>query len=127
MVGLAWCYWRYFRNRRGARFVGEVHQQVDESEFTVLAPGQFDAREKRVQANADLGRADLSGADLQGANLCGVELRKAQFGQAQIQGADLMDADLRGVDLRDVIGLTKDQIEEANTDEKTLLPEELEA
>lgn len=56
-----------------------------------------------------------------------MELRKAQFGQAQIQGADLMDADLRGVDLRDVIGLTKDQIEEANTDEKTLLPEELEA
>lgn len=59
MVGLAWCYWRYFRNRRGARFVGEVHQQVDESEFTVLAPGQFDARE-RMQANADLGRADLA-------------------------------------------------------------------
>ncbi len=49
MAALAWCYWRYFRNRRGVRFIGEVHQQVDESEFTVLAPGQFDAQE-RVRA-----------------------------------------------------------------------------
>ena len=60
--------------------------------------------------NTDLGMADLKWALLQGAYL---------------QGAYLQGADLQGVDLSQVLGLTKEQIESADIDDKTKLPDGL--
>lgn len=45
MAILGWAYRRYFR-RRGVRFVGEVHQEVDEGDFTVLVADPFETRER---------------------------------------------------------------------------------
>lgn len=50
MVVLWGGYRRYFR-RRGVRFVGEVHQEVDEADFTVVVKDEYDAR-ARVQKRA---------------------------------------------------------------------------
>ena len=47
MAILGWTYRRYFR-RRGVSFVGEVHQEVDEADFTAVVADSFEARE-RVQ------------------------------------------------------------------------------
>lgn len=44
---------------------------------------------------------------------------------ANLSGVDFSGANLRGVDLRHAIGLTREQIESANIDETTLLPDEL--
>lgn len=99
-------------------------------------------------AKADLSGADLrfavfsgtkdeSGANLRGANLSGANLyeaflQMADFSDANLRGTNLSGAnvsmarlsgtDLSGVDLTNVRGLTKSQIEEAQKDEKTLLP-----
>ncbi len=47
MAILAWAYRRYFRPS-GVRFVGEVHQEVDEADFTEVIADAFEVRE-RVQ------------------------------------------------------------------------------
>jgi len=80
--------------------------------------------------SADLSRANLSMArlpksDLSGANLAGARLREADLSGAELFGADLRRANLRGADLSKVIGLTREQIESAITDEKTILPDYL--
>lgn len=91
---------------------------------------------------ADLHRADLRGADLSGAELGGAKLQWAQLQGsyllrtelggailqgARLQGANFWRADLRGADLTDATGLTKEQIASAVSDEKTRLPDYLEA
>jgi uncharacterized protein YjbI with pentapeptide repeats len=70
---------------------------------------------------ANLNGADLSGADLRGADLRGADLSWAKLSGAYLSGAvldganlseaDLSEADLRGVNLREVVGLTKEQLE----------------
>src|SRR5829696_8020978 len=67
--------------------------------------------------NTNLSNADLSDADLVHAYLANVDL----------SGATLSGADLSGVDLRTVTGLTQEQIDEAKGDERTLLPDDLQA
>ena len=103
----------------------------------------------------DLGMADLKGADLKGADLLGAHLEWAHLQGAHLQGAhlkvaylkgaylqgaylkgaylrwadlegaDLEGADLQGVDLSQVLGLTKEQIESADIDDETKLPDGL--
>ncbi len=60
-------------------------------------------------------RPDLSGADLRGAYLR----------EAILSEANLSLADLRGVNLKEVKNLTREQLEKAQTDEKTILPDYL--
>ncbi len=70
-------------------------------------------------------RPDLSGADLRGANLGGANLRGAYLREAILSAANFSLADLRGVNLKEVKNLTREQLEKAQTDEKTILPDYL--
>jgi hypothetical protein len=68
-------------------------------------------------------RADLSGADLSGADLSSAVLAEANLTGANFSEAELMDTWLNGADLSGAVNLTCDQIEEANIDQDTKLPD----
>jgi uncharacterized protein YjbI with pentapeptide repeats len=72
---------------------------------------------------ANLEGATLQGANLQGANLQGVDLQYANLVGATLQDADLQGANLRGADLREVRDLTPAQLQAAQTDAQTRLPD----
>ncbi len=81
-------------------------------------------------SEADLSGAHLLGADLRGANLSGVDLFGADLSGANLSGANLWGADLSGANLKGVnlsatIGLTREQMESAITDETTIWPDHL--
>ncbi|MEE9144018.1 MAG: pentapeptide repeat-containing protein [Candidatus Binatia bacterium] len=84
--------------------------------------------QKAILRKADLYEATLIGANLQGADLFGADLRRADlYGAdlllANLRGADLYGADLRWADLEGVKSLTQQQLEKAQIDEKTNLPD----
>lgn len=98
----------------------------------LVCTGARDARvskvSKRIHSGADLMGArlssqDLRGADLRGTWLIGADLRKADLRRADLIAADLRDADVSGADLSEAIFLTQMQVNAANGDAKTLLPE----
>jgi uncharacterized protein YjbI with pentapeptide repeats len=75
---------------------------------------------RALLANASLIEAGLSGADLIGANLNGANLSGANLSKVDLTGANLSGANLsRSRDL------TQNQIEKANGDEQTKLPNHL--
>jgi pentapeptide repeat protein len=74
---------------------------------------------------ANLGGADLGGAILVGAILDRAILGGADLGGTILFGADLRGAILRGVDLRGAIGLTAEQLADADSVEDAPLPPEL--
>jgi pentapeptide repeat protein len=86
-------------------------------------------------SSAKLQGADLSGAWLEGVNLSGAILYEADLSAAQLQGADLSgailhrvnlsDAWLGGADLRNTGGLTQAQLDAANGNARTQLPDGL--
>ncbi|MEU0523084.1 pentapeptide repeat-containing protein [Streptomyces niveus] len=83
-----------------------------------------------VLGRADLTNVDLSGAILGGADLNGADLRSANLRDTDLRNTDLSGANLSGVDLRDTdlrraLNLTKDQVDSARVDGKTLLPASL--
>lgn len=82
-------------NLEGARLINAI--------LGVCGEQQFDAATGVRISSADLRRAKLVGADLQGASLCGVNLR---------------DADLSGVK-----HLTQGQINQAEGNQQTVLPD----
>ncbi|MFI7601206.1 pentapeptide repeat-containing protein [Actinoplanes sp. NPDC049681] len=85
----------------------------------------FDARLAGAHLRgARLHRASL-GADLTGAHLSGAELDDALLGGAVLKGAYLGSARLHGVDLRETKGLTREQVDAAETDDRTQLPADL--
>jgi len=73
-------------------------------------------------SGADLGAADLSGAILSGADLSGADLSEADLSEADFSGVNLIRADLSGADLSGALGLTKEQLQYAITNEQTILP-----
>ena len=75
-----------------------------------------------VLKGAKLEGADLSGARLERANFEDAGLQTANLNHANLIGANLKRADLRGANLHHVVGLTREQIELALMDKKTLLP-----
>jgi hypothetical protein len=77
--------------------------------------------------DAKLENTILTNANLRGADLSGANLRKANFRQANLQGADLSEANLHGARLKGAINLESDQIQGANGDNNTSLPNHLEA
>ena len=77
MAVLGWLYRRYFR-RRGVRFVGEVHQEVDEANFTTVVKDEFDAR-ARVQQR-------VQGKSAQVANTIRSMLVEDVSGQRRVKG-----------------------------------------
>jgi len=81
-------------------------------------------------AEADLSgayliRANLARADLTEADLTGAVLAEADLKGANLKDAELMDAWLNGADLTGALNLTCDQIELANLDRETRLPDYL--
>ena len=73
----------------------------------------------------DLEDVFLLGTHLEGALLIFANLKGAHMRYAYLEGADLSEADLRGADLTNAVGLTREQIESAITDETTVLPDYL--
>ncbi|MCI0546974.1 MAG: TIR domain-containing protein [Candidatus Rokubacteria bacterium] len=73
-------------------------------------------------SQAHLEGANLSQAQLEGAYLGGTHLEGANFSSAYLEGADLSRVHLARANLTYAIGLTKQQIESAITDENTKLP-----
>lgn len=99
---------------------------------TLVRKGAGDAHgpkiSKRFHSGADLMGArlsgqDLRGADLRGAWLIGADLREADLRCADLIAADLRDADVSGADLSEAIFLTQMQVNAANGDANTLLPD----
>ena len=82
---------------------------------------EFDPPEQ----NLDLSGTNLSGAHLHRANLSGMDLCGANLSQAFLYEANLSWALLVEANLSKAIVLTREQIESAITDEKTILPDYL--
>lgn len=76
---------------------------------------------------AELAAAHLEGANLKGAHLEGADLMAVHLEKANLRGAHLERADLNAAHLTDAVSLTRKQIEQAFTDEKTQLPDCLQA
>src|SRR5215211_9442822 len=76
---------------------------------------------------ADLRDADLRGANLNIARLRGADLRNADLTDANLRGADLRGAELRGAvlreaNLRDAKGVTKNELDQAESLEDATMP-----
>lgn len=74
---------------------------------------------------AELAAAHLEGANLTGAHLEGADLTAAHLEGATLRGTHLERAELNAAHLTDAVNLTRKQIEQAFTDEKTRLPDYL--
>lgn len=72
---------------------------------------------------AQLAGADLRGADLRGAWLIGADLRSADLSDADVIGADFRDTELGGADLASTLFLTQFQVNAAQGDAATVLPD----
>jgi uncharacterized protein YjbI with pentapeptide repeats len=108
-------------NLFGAHLEG-ADLSVAHLEGAILIEAQLD--------DANLMQAQLEGATLGGAHfaradLFGAHLARANLRLAYLDGADLRQAHLEGANLRDTEGLTQAQIEEAEGDVATRLPEGL--
>ncbi|MDQ6948066.1 MAG: pentapeptide repeat-containing protein [Actinomycetota bacterium] len=79
--------------------------------------------EGAILGDTHLRRANLSGAHLEGAFLCGAHLEGAYLDGAHLDGADLRQAHLEGAHLSKANGLTRAQVESANINPITSLPE----
>src|ERR1041385_7100280 len=88
------------------------------STFTVMILISTIAVYTRVAA---LFRINLKNADLRGRNLAGT----TNLSWADLTGAFLSQTDLRGSDLRNAKGMTLDQVEIAQIDDHTILPDYL--
>ena len=92
---------------------------------TLFADDSFLLRnciENALKAEVSLSGANFSAADLRRVNLSGGDFSGADFRGANLNGANLSGTNLSGANLRHAVGLTKEQIESAVTDEKTQLP-----
>jgi uncharacterized protein YjbI with pentapeptide repeats len=74
-------------------------------------------------SEAYLMRADLTNADLTHVNFRGAVLSEADLAGADLKDAEFMDAYLCGANLAGVRNLTCDQLELANLDRDTKLPD----
>ncbi len=70
-------------------------------------------------------RTNLSGANLENADLTEADCAFVNFTGANFKGAKLLRTNLRGADLTGALNLTRQQIQDAFTDAKTILPHDL--
>lgn len=83
-----------------------------------------------LRPSADLAGRDLRsrvpvGADLRGAVLIAADLRGCDLSGVDLLGADLRDARLGGADLSNALFLTQPQVNAAQGDASTVLPDDL--
>lgn len=76
-------------------------------------------------AGRDLRARSLTGADLRGAYLIAADLRGCDLSGVDLLGADLRDARLGGADLSNALFLTQPQVNAAQGDASTVLPDDL--
>ncbi|TCL78650.1 MULTISPECIES: pentapeptide repeat-containing protein [unclassified Curtobacterium] len=76
-------------------------------------------------AGRDLRSRVLVGADLRGAVLIAADLRRCDLSGVDLLGADLRDARLGGADLSNALFLTQPQVNAAQGDASTVLPDDL--
>ena len=109
--------------------VDVLHERVG----TLLADASARVR-RRWPAARDRTRADLAGQrvagdrrgwSFRGALMIGADLRGADLTEADLLGADLRGADVRGCDLSTALFLTQPQVNAANGDAATVLPDGL--
>lgn len=108
----------------------EVNEWLLKTSELVRAQARNPKLPKKITRGSVLIGAKLKGLDLRGANLRGAlliaaDLRNADLGMTDFIGADLRDADLRGADLAESIFLTQAQVNAANGDSNTKLPQSL--
>src|SRR5215203_5656026 len=85
-----------------------------------------DAQENKfVLDNVNLRGVNLADADLEYISLKGSNLSYSHLVNTNLSNADLSDADLNHAELQTATGLTQEQIDEAQGDERTQLPEGL--
>lgn len=121
---------------------GSIHGEVRSllMEVSEELRASYGAEDKQtpdggLRQDGELSGADLMGADLANRRLCGTDLRGAYLIGANLRGSDLTAADLLGADLRGAhlhgadlskaLYLTAPQINAAEGDYKTLLPQQL--
>ena len=82
---------------------------------------------KAILRNCNLFMVELQDANLQDADLGGVDLQGANLNGANLQGAELFGTNFKGANLAAAIGVLRlrDQLEEAEIDQTTRLPEDL--
>ncbi len=118
-------------NLRGADFRRSNMRGADlhESDLEKADLSKTDLREANLrEANlkgVELQKANLIGADLTEADLSGADLEKAQVEKSNLARATLAGTRLRKTDLAGVLGLTQEQIDEAEGDRTTKLPDGL--
>ncbi|CAM3540968.1 pentapeptide repeat-containing protein [Aeromicrobium ponti] len=90
------------------------------------ASGKINEKKKKEDfIGAKLRGSDLRRANLRGALFIAADLRKADMRYADLIGADFREADLSGANLTGSIFLTQSQVNSANGDVHTNLPESL--
>ncbi|TKC18816.1 pentapeptide repeat-containing protein [Robertmurraya kyonggiensis] len=82
-------------------------------------------KSKKDLIGAKLRGANLKGSNFRGAWLIAADLREADMSMCDFIGSDLRDADLRGANLTGSIFLTQVQVNSANGDIHTKLPDTL--
>jgi uncharacterized protein YjbI with pentapeptide repeats len=95
-----------------------------------LVREEYSAKKTKISRGSDLlgaklRRADLKGANLRGALLIAADLREADLRMTDLIGADLRDTNLSGANLTGSIFLTQAQVNSANGDIHTKLPDHL--
>jgi uncharacterized protein YjbI with pentapeptide repeats len=115
-------------NLSGAKLEGAVLSQANLEGADLSGANLGDARlsianlgDARL-SGAKLERADLSGANLKRANLSEANLGGALLSQANLEGANLSRASLEGAELETALGLTFEQLKDADTEQTKLPP-----
>lgn len=104
--------------------VNDLLREVSELVRSALAGPKVDHRGADL-IGARLDGADLRAASLRGAYLIGAHLRGADLRGADLIGADLRSADLRGANLTGSLFLIQSQLDTAQGDQQTRLPDAL--
>ncbi|WP_413175037.1 pentapeptide repeat-containing protein [Anabaena azotica] len=118
----------YFRgaNLQGAHLTGAKLQGADLIGVRLQGAELVEANmQEAYLSGAYLQGASLQEADLQGAYLNGANLQEAYLNEVNLEKVQLHGSELEGADIRGAKNLTLEQIESANGDEYTKLPDYL--
>ena len=109
-----------------ARLKGQVFMGANLKQANFQEAYLYGAYLKKTDLeNANLENANLRGANLRWANLENANLRGANLMRADFQEANMENTQLHGANLKMAEGLTREQLDKAQVDETTVLPESL--
>jgi hypothetical protein len=121
--------WNEWREQNPSIMPDLSRADLSEADLSGAGPDGDMAGPGGFVAGADLSGVDLSRADLSHAFLSRgslyMTLYKANLTEADLSGANLTEADLSWADLTGTTNLTQKQVERADGDEQTKLPDHL--